>query len=75
LIPGKTLADLRQIIEHDLAHEKEHERERAKEGQVVEISARRIQFELPPALTKSETRRIWQTWCNEIGNAVFLMRC
>src|SRR5205809_3719136 len=35
LIPGKTLVDLRKIIEHDLAHEKEHERERAKEGQVV----------------------------------------
>jgi trigger factor len=58
LIPGKTLADLRQIIEHDLAHEKEHERERAKEGQVVKCLHERIQFELPPALIKSETRRI-----------------
>src|SRR5437762_9992805 len=28
LIPGKTLVDLRKIIEHDLAHAKEHERER-----------------------------------------------
>jgi trigger factor len=58
LIPGKTLADLRQIIEHDLAHEKEHERGRAKEGQVVKYLHERIQFELPPALLKSETRRI-----------------
>ena len=58
LIPEKTLADLRQIIEHDLAHEKEHERERAKEGQVVKYLHERIQFELPPALLKSETRRI-----------------
>jgi trigger factor len=58
LIPGKTLADLRQIIERDLAHEKEHERERAKEGQVVKYLHERIQFELPPALLKSETRRI-----------------
>jgi trigger factor len=58
LIPGKTLGDLRQIIEHDLAHEKEHERERAKEGQVVKYLHERIQFELPPALLKNETRRI-----------------
>jgi trigger factor len=58
LIPGKTLAELRQIIEHDLAHEKEHERERAKEGQVVKYLHERIQFELPPPLLKSETRRI-----------------
>jgi trigger factor len=57
LIPGKTLVDLRKIIEHDLAHEKEHERERAKEGQVVKHLHERIQFELPPALLKTETRR------------------
>jgi trigger factor len=58
LIPGKTLGDLRQVIEHDLAHEKEHERERAKEGQLVKYLHEQIQFELPPALLKSETRRI-----------------
>ena len=58
LIPGKTLADLRHIIEHDLGHEKEHERERAREGQVVKYLHERIQFELPPALLKNETRRI-----------------
>jgi len=57
LIPGKTLVDLRQMIEHDLEHEKEHERERAKEGQVVKYLHERIQFELPPALLKNETRR------------------
>ena len=58
LILGKTLAELRQVIEHDLVHEKKHERERAKEGQVVKYLHERIQFELPPALLKSETRRI-----------------
>jgi len=58
LTPGKTMGDLRKIIEHDLAHEKEHERERAKEGQVVKYLHERIQFELPPALLKNETRRI-----------------
>jgi trigger factor len=58
LITGKTLADLREVIEHDLAHEKEHERERVKEGQVVKYLHERIQFELPPALLKNETRRI-----------------
>jgi trigger factor len=58
LIKGKTLADLRQMIEHDLAHEKRHELERAKEAQVVKYLHERIQFELPPALLKNETRRI-----------------
>ncbi len=58
LIPEKTLVDLRNIIKHDLAHEKEHGRERAKEGQVVKYLHERIQFELPPALLKNETRRI-----------------
>ena len=58
LINGKTMSDLHKIIEHDLAHEKEHERERAKEGQVVKYLHERIQFELPPALLKNETRRI-----------------
>jgi trigger factor len=58
LIPGKTLADLRHVIEHDLGHEKEHELERAKEGQVMKYLHERIQFELPPPLLKSETRRI-----------------
>jgi trigger factor len=58
LIPGKMLVDLRQMIEHDLEHEKEHERERAKEGQVVTYLHERIQFELPPALLKNETRRV-----------------
>lgn len=58
LIPEKTLADLRQIVERDLAHEKEHERERAKEGQVVKYLHERIQLELPPPLLKNETRRI-----------------
>jgi trigger factor len=58
LIPEKTLADLRQIIERDLVHEKEHERERAKEGQVVKYLHERIQFEVPSPLLKNETRRI-----------------
>jgi len=58
LIPGKTMSDLHKILEHDLAHEKEHERERAKEGQVVKYLHEQIQFELPPPLLKSETRRV-----------------
>src|SRR6202011_3567783 len=32
LVPEKTLADLRHMIEHDIEHEKEHEVERAKEA-------------------------------------------
>src|SRR5437899_529978 len=35
LMPGKTLADLRRMIGHDLEHEKEHEVERAKDRKSV----------------------------------------
>jgi trigger factor len=58
LIPGKTLTDLRHMIEHDLEHEKEHEIERAKEAQIVKYLHEHISFELPPALMKNETRRV-----------------
>jgi trigger factor len=57
LVPGKTLADVRQMIEHDLEHAKEHDAERAKEAQIVKYLHERIQFELPPALLQNETRR------------------
>lgn len=57
LAPGKTLADLRHMIEHDLEHEKEHELERAKEAQIVKYLHERVQFDLPPVLLRNETRR------------------
>ena len=43
LLPDKTLADLRHMIEHDLEHEKEHEveqRERSADRQVSCTSKR-----------------------------------
>ena len=57
LIPGKNLHDLRHMITHDLEHEKEHEVERAKEAQIVKHLQERVQFDLPPALLRNETRR------------------
>src|SRR5439155_1496812 len=57
LVPGKNLADLRQMIEHDIEHAKEHDVERAKESQIVKYLHEQIQFELPPALLQNETRR------------------
>ena len=57
LVPGKTLNDLREMMEHDIEHAKKHEVERAKEAHVVQYLHERIQFELPPALLQSETRR------------------
>lgn len=57
IMPDKTLADLRQTIEHNLEHEKEHEIERVKEQQVVKYLQERISFDLPPSLLKNETRR------------------
>jgi trigger factor len=57
LAPGKTLTELRQLIEHDLEHAKEHDAERAKEAQIVKYLHEQIQFELPQALLQNETRR------------------
>ena len=57
LIPGKTLVELRQMIEHDVEHAKEHDVERAKESQIMKYLHERIQFEVPPALLQNETRR------------------
>ena len=57
LMPGKTLADLRHTIEHNLEHEKEHEIDRVKEQQIVKFLHEQISFDLPPSLLKNETRR------------------
>jgi trigger factor len=57
LVPGKTLIALREMIENDLEHAKEHDVERAKEAQIVKYLHERIQVELPPALLQNETRR------------------
>ncbi|HEU4772413.1 MAG TPA: hypothetical protein VFS68_09655, partial [Candidatus Udaeobacter sp.] len=57
LVPGKTLAALREMIEHDLEHAKEHDVERAKEAQILKYLHERIQVDLPPALLQNETRR------------------
>ena len=57
LVKGKTLVDLRALIEHDLEHEKTHQLDRAKENQIVKYLHERTQFELPPPLLQNETRR------------------
>jgi trigger factor len=57
LVSGKTLVDLRKMIEHDLEHEKEHEIERAKESQIVKYLHEHTSFDLPPPLLQNETRR------------------
>jgi trigger factor len=57
LMPGKTLEELRHVIEHDLEHEKEHEIERAKESQIVKHLQEHTVFDLPPSILRNETRR------------------
>src|SRR5947207_7411510 len=57
LVPGKTLADVRQMIEHDIEHAKQHDADRARESQIVKYLHEHTQFELPPALLQNETRR------------------
>jgi len=57
LAKGKTLLELRQMVEHDLGHEKEHAIEEAKESQIVKFLHEQTAFDLPPPLLRSETRR------------------
>lgn len=57
LAPGKTLSELRHLVEHDIEHEKEHQVEQAKEAQIVKYLHEHTQFELPPPLLRNETRR------------------
>ena len=57
IVTGKTLVDLRELLERDIEHAKEHDVERAKESQIMKYLHDRIQFELPPALLQNETRR------------------
>jgi trigger factor len=57
LVPGKTLVDLRQMVERDIEHAKQHDVERAKESQIMKYLHEQIQFELPPMLLQNETRR------------------
>jgi trigger factor len=45
------------MIEHDLAHGKEHEIERAKEAQIMKFLDEHTSFDLPLPLLKNETRR------------------
>ncbi|MBV9008633.1 MAG: trigger factor [Verrucomicrobia bacterium] len=57
LAKGKSLADLREMVHHDLEHEKEHAIEHAKESQIIRALHERTQFDLPPQLLRGETRR------------------
>jgi len=57
LTKGKTLSELRQMVEHDLEHEKEHAIEQVKESEIVKFLHEHTTFDLPPPLLRNETRR------------------
>jgi trigger factor len=57
LMPEKSVADVRHMVEHDLEHEKAHEVERSREAQIVKYLNEKVQFDVPPVLLRNETRR------------------
>jgi trigger factor len=57
LAKGKTLAELREMVEHNLEHEKKHAIEHEKEAQIVKFLHEHTTFDLPPQLLRNETRR------------------
>lgn len=57
LAPGKNLTDLREMVRHDLEHEKKRASEQEKEAQIIKFLHKHTVFDLPPQLLRSETRR------------------
>ncbi len=57
MLPNKTLAELRHVIEHDIEHGKEHEVEQARESQILKFLHEKTTLEVPPSLLRGETKR------------------
>jgi trigger factor len=55
---GKTMEELRDLVKHDLEHQKEHAIERSKRKQIMDYLLSQVECELPAGLLRRETRRI-----------------
>jgi trigger factor len=58
MAPGKSIAEMRELVRHQLEHEKEHEIERETKNQVMTYLLSKVECELPSNLLRHETRRI-----------------
>jgi trigger factor len=58
IIPGKTLAELRELAQKELQTRKEAANERAKRDQIMTALLSKVECELPQNLVRYETKRI-----------------
>ena len=55
---GKTLAELREMIQQDITKQKEADAERDKKNQIMAHLLAKVECELPQGLVRNETRRV-----------------
>lgn len=55
---GKSLADIRSLIEQNLGSEKENRRQEAMSGQILKYLGEDLSFDLPEHLVRGETQRV-----------------
>jgi trigger factor len=58
---GKSLADIRSLIEQSLGSEKENRRQEEMSGQILRFLGEDLNFELPEHLVRGETQRMVNT--------------
>lgn len=58
IIPGKTMAELREIVKQELQKQKQAGTERKKRDQVMSHLLSKVECELPQNFVRNETRRI-----------------
>lgn len=58
VLPGKTLADLREQVRREMGNERNLRIEETKRRQIIEQLLAAVQFDLPDAYVHNETRRI-----------------
>ena len=56
--PGKTLAELRELIRGELARQKTVEQENEKRGQIMQKLLSQVECELPEGMLHNETQRV-----------------
>ncbi len=58
IVPGKTLAELRELAKGELERQRKFEGEQAKRDQIVRQLLEKVECELPENLVRNETHRI-----------------
>lgn len=66
--PGKTLAEVRELLRGELSRQKTAEQENAKRNQVMKALLSKIECELPEGMLQNETQRLLEELIRENQN-------